>query len=539
MDNRIGRVGGISSERLSQDADPPLSFSRERGTPSKSSLDVARRAVLSDEMPPTRASDLMQDERMHEECGIFGVYAHGEDVAMLTYFGLYALQHRGQESAGIGVSDGSVVRVHTEMGLVAQAFDQTALESLPGHVAIGHTRYSTTGSTDLRNAQPMRFEHPDIGPFLLAHNGNLVNAHALRDELEKQGVRFTSNSDTEVLGHLLARAPGSTLQAVLADALPKVEGAYCLMLLSRDALVAARDPLGIRPLCLGRLSDLQTDGGDGYILASETCALDVVDAAWVCDVEPGEIVTVSNAGVSSTKIPNKVTARAMCSFELIYFARPDSVMMGQSLYEARRTMGRELATEEPVDADIVITLPDSGTPAAVGYAEASKIPFAEGLIKSRYITRTFIQPSQRLRESATRLKFNPLKHVLAGKRVILVDDSIVRGTTSKRIVEELRRAGATEVHMRIASPPIAWPCFMGIDIANRNELVAANNDIAGIARLLGADSLAYLSLEGLRRAMGRPDGDGYYFACFTGTYPVPVPKDLHADKLALGPKAVK
>jgi amidophosphoribosyltransferase len=476
---------------------------------------------------------LERDERMHEECGIFGVYAHGEDVAMLTYFGLYALQHRGQESAGIGVSDGAVIRVHKEMGLVSTVFQQETLESLPGHVAIGHTRYSTTGSPQLLNAQPMRFEHPQVGPFLLAHNGNLVNARKLRDELTARGARFTSTSDTEVLGHLLSETPGTTLAEVLAAVLPKVEGAYCLMLLSTDALVAARDPLGIRPLCLGRLTDLDTGGGDGYILASETCALDVVGAGFVCDIEPGEIVSVDRNGVTSTKIPNTVTARAMCSFELIYFARPDSEMMGKSLYEARRNMGRELAAESKIDADIVITLPDSGTPAAVGFSEASLIPFAEGLIKSRYISRTFIQPSQRLRESATRLKFNPLKHVLKDKRVVLVDDSIVRGTTSRRIVEELRRAGAREVHMRIASPPIAWPCFMGIDIADRNELVAANNDVAGIARLVGADSLAYLSLDGLRRAMGRPDGDGFCFACFTGQYPVRVPESLQVDKLAL------
>ena len=477
--------------------------------------------------------DIERDERMHDECGIFGVYAHGEDVAMLTYFGLYALQHRGQESAGIGVSDGTTVRLHKEMGLVSTVFKQDTLDSLTGHVAIGHTRYSTMGSTELPNAQPMRFEHPQVGTFLLAHNGNLVNAKKLRDEMKLKGTSFASTSDTEVLGHLLSEAPGTTLSEVLAAVLPRVEGAYCLMLLSADALVAARDPLGIRPLCLGRLTDLQTEGGDGYILASETCALDVVGANFVCDVEPGEIVTVDSKGVSSSKIPNTATARAMCSFELIYFGRPDSIMGGQPLYEARRNMGRELAAESKVDADIVITLPDSGTPAAVGFSEASLIPFAEGVIKSRYITRTFIQPSQRLRESATRLKFNPLKHVLKGKRVILVDDSIVRGTTSKRIVEELRRAGAKEVHMRIASPPLAWPCFMGIDIATRNELVAANNDVAGIARLVGADSLAYLSLEGLRRAMGRPDGDGFCFACFTGLYPVPVPESLHSDKLAL------
>ena len=475
----------------------------------------------------------VDDDKMHEECGIFGIYAHGEDVANLTYFGLYALQHRGQESAGIGVSDGTTIRMHKEMGLVSQVFDQPALEALSGFVAIGHTRYSTTGSPRLPNAQPMRFDHPVVGPFLLAHNGNLVSAAALRDELAADGVEFDSTSDTEVLGHLLARTPGDTLEAVLAAALPRVEGAYCLMMLTRDSLVAARDPLGIRPLCLGRLTDLETDGGDGYIVASETCALDVVGARFVCDVEPGEIISVTAGGVSSTKIPNSDTKRAMCSFEFIYFARPDSVMMGTSLYEARRAMGRELAAEAPGEADIVITLPDSGTPAAIGYAEASGIPFVEGMIKSRYITRTFIQPSQRLRESGTRLKFNPMRHVLEGQRVVLVDDSIVRGTTSRLIVEELRRAGAVEVHMRIASPPIVWPCFMGIDIASRNELIAAHNTQDEVGELVGADSMRYLSLEGLRKAVGRPDGEGFCFACFTGTYPVAVPAGHEGDKLSL------
>ncbi len=468
---------------------------------------------------------------MHEECGIFGVFADGEDVANLTYFGLYALQHRGQESAGIAVSDGQAITVHKEMGLVSQVFDQESLAGLSGHIAIGHTRYSTTGSARLPNAQPMRFEHPRIGPFLLAHNGNLTNARAVRARLEAEGVAFVSSSDTEIAGQLLARTPGQALDEVLAQALPQLDGAYCLILLSRDALVAARDPLGIRPLCLGRLTDTET--GDGSILASETCALDVVGAQFVREIEPGEIISISADGVRSTKIPRRADRRAMCSFEFIYFARPDSVLMGQSLYEARRAMGRELAAESPADGDIVITLPDSGTPAAVGFAEAAGIPFVEGMIKSRYITRTFIQPTQRLRESGTRLKFNPMRHVLSGKRVVLVDDSIVRGTTTRRIVEELRRAGAEQVHLRIASPPIMWPCFMGIDMASRSELIAAHNSEEEVGQIVGADSLHYLSLPGLRRAMGRPDGDGFCFACFNGEYPVDVPEGIKGDKLAL------
>jgi len=488
---------------------------------------------MSHRAPEFATHHQLANDKMHEECGVFGVFADGEDVANLTYFGLYALQHRGQESAGIGVSDGQTITDHKGMGLVSQVFDQTSLARLRGQIAIGHTRYSTTGSAKLPNAQPMRFEHPQIGPFLLAHNGNLTNAQAVRARLESQGVGFASSSDTEIVGRLLARTPGETLDAVLAKALPRIDGAYCLILLSRDTLVAARDPLGIRPLCLGRLTDLTTAPGDGCILASETCALDVVGAQFVREIEPGEIVSISADGVRSTNIPRQVARRAMCSFEFIYFSRPDSVLMGQSLYEARRAMGRELADESPADGDIVITLPDSGTPAAVGFAEASGIPFVEGMIKSRYITRTFIQPTQRLRESDTRLKFNPMRHVLADKRVVLVDDSIVRGTTTRRIVEGLRRAGAAEVHLRIASPPIMWPCFMGIDMASRSELIAAHHNEEGVGRIVGADSLHYLSLPGLRRALGRPDGDGFCFACFTGEYPVEVVEGIRGDKLAL------
>ena len=472
-------------------------------------------------------------ERMHEECGLFGVFHPDEDVANFTYFGLYALQHRGQESAGIAVSDGHEIRVFKEMGLVSQVFDQEAIDQLHGSIAIGHTRYSTTGSPRLPNAQPMGFDHPNLGPFQLAHNGNLTNTAQLRAELEAEGVTFITTSDTEVIGKLIARTPGESLEEALAAALPRAEGAYCLLFLTRDSLVAARDPLGIRPLCLGRFGDVEAPGGSGYVIASETCALDVIGATFITEIDPAEIVTVHRDGMRSHRIPHTVGHRAMCSFEFIYFARPDSVMMGQSLYEARRAMGRELAREAPADADVVITLPDSGTPAAVGYADEADIPFAEGMIKSRYITRTFIQPSQRLRESGIRLKFNPMRHVLEGKRVVLVDDSIVRGTTSRRIVEELRRAGASEVHMRIASPPIMWPCFMGIDIASRQELIAAHHTTEEVGDLLGCDSLHYLSIEGLRRAMGRPDGRGFCFACFDGQYPVSVPEQLEGDKLSL------
>jgi amidophosphoribosyltransferase len=471
-------------------------------------------------------------DKMHEECGVFGVRAPGDDVANLTYFGLYALQHRGQESAGMAVSDGTTIRVHREMGLVAQVFDQPHLDGMPGDLAIGHTRYSTTGSARLPNAQPMRFDHGQVGPVAFGHNGNLVNTAALREEMLEAGHEFETSSDTEVIGAVLSRTAGERLETVLQRALPRLAGAYCLVFCTTDSLVAARDPLGIRPLCLGRLEN-NTDDGSGYIIASESCALDVVGATFIRDIEPGEIVTIDATGVHSVRMPHRIAPRAMCSFEFIYFARPDSVMMGRSLYEVRANMGRELAAESPAEADIVITLPDSGTPAAIGYADASGIPFHEGMIKSRYITRTFIQPNQRLRESGTRLKFNPMRHVLEGRRVVLVDDSIVRGTTSKRIVEELRRAGALEVHMRIASPPIVWPCFMGIDIASRNELIAANNSQDEIAALLGCDSLHYLTLDGLKRALRQQDGEGFCFACLTGKYPLEVPQQMEMDKLAL------
>ena len=479
---------------------------------------------------------MLELDKPREECGVFGVYAPGEDVANIVYFGLSALQHRGQESAGIAVSHLGRLSVTKGMGLVSQVFDESALEKLPGELGIGHTRYSTTGSVTLGNAQPMRFEHPSIGPFLIAHNGNLTNAGKLRDELSSKGASFEFSSDTEVLGKLIGATSGDDLVEVLKRALPDTKAAYCLLFLTGDRLVAVRDSLGIRPLCLGRLGDLDAPGGAGYIVASESAALDIVGAELVRDVEPGEIVSVSARGLESSYLagqqgPSK--NRAMCSFEFIYFARPDSVMMGRSLYEARVAMGHELGREAPVAADIVITLPDSGTPAALGYVEATGIRFVEGMIKSRYVTRTFIQPSQHLRDSDIRLKFNPMRHVVGGRRVIVVDDSIVRGTTSRRLVEEIRRAGASEVHMRIASPPLAWPCFMGIDIASRNELIAAHHDETEIASLLGADSLRYLSIAGLRRAVGRPEGDGFCFACFTGQYPVPVPERLEADKLAL------
>ncbi|HET9848560.1 MAG TPA: amidophosphoribosyltransferase [Candidatus Dormibacteraeota bacterium] len=466
----------------------------------------------------------LADERMHEECGLFGIHAPGEEVANLTYFGLYALQHRGQESAGIATSDGRSLRMHKDVGLVAQAFDQPALDRLTGHLALGHTRYSTTGSNRVENAQPIMVEHPQLGTIAIAHNGNLTNTETLRRGLEQDGVRFKTSSDTEVIAELFAHTTGIDLVGVIRRALPRLQGAYCLLVLTADSLVGVRDPLGIRPLCLGRLHD------GGSILSSETCALDTVGAELVREVEPGEAVLLGHGEpIAEQVLPSP--RKAMCMFEFIYFARPDSRLQGQSLYEARRNMGRELARESPADADIVISLPDSGTPAAVGFAEASGIPYSEGLIKSRYITRTFIQPNQRLRNVGIKLKFNPLREILNGKRVVLVDDSIVRGTTSRKIVEELRRAGTAEVHMRVSSPPIQWPCFMGIDIASRSELIASGRSVEQVEQLIGADSLKYLSKAALLQAV--KNVTGFCMACFDGDYPVPVPVQLEMDKLAL------
>ncbi len=472
----------------------------------------------------------MADERMKEECGLFGINAPGEEVANLTYFGLYALQHRGQESAGIATSDGATIRVHKDVGLVSQVFDESSLEGLVGHLALGHTRYSTTGSNRLVNAQPIVVTHPQLGMVAIGHNGNLTNSTALRSALEAEGVCFKTSSDTEVIGELLVRTPGSDLVAVLRRALPRLQGAYCLLVLTADTLVGVRDPLGIRPLCLGRLPE------GGAIIASETCALDTVGAELVREIDPGEAVVLSGGEPRAEQVMPSVR-KATCMFEFIYFARPDSRLQGHSLYEARRNMGRQLAHEAPADADMVISIPDSATPAAVGYAEQSGIPYSEGLIKNRYITRTFIQPTQRLRNIGIKLKFNPLREILDGKRVVLVDDSIVRGTTTRKVVEELRRAGASEIHMRVSSPPIQWPCFMGIDIASRAELIASGRSVAEVERVIGADSLRYLSKGGLFRAV--PNVNGFCMACFDGDYPVPIPVQMEMDKLALEGAAVR
>lgn len=454
----------------------------------------------------------MFGDHPHEECGVFGIYAPGEDVARLTFFGLYALQHRGQESAGIAVSDGKKISAHKQMGLVAQAFDEQSLEPLKGHIGIGHTRYSTTGSSLIANAQPYTMESY-FGPLALAHNGNLTNATDLRTTVLKRGVGLTSTSDSEVATMVLLGGDGPSWGDRIDHFMNCAEGAYCLTILTKDALYAVRDPLGLRPLCLGKLGD------SGWVVASESCALSTIGADWVRDIEPGEAIMIDGDG-PRTISRHPAPRSALCLFEYIYFARPDSMLQNQLIHSVRMELGRELAREAPVAADVVMGVPDSATPAAIGYAQESGLPYTEGLIKNRYIGRTFIQPDDRIRKQGVKLKFNPLSSTLAGKRVILVDDSIVRGNTSGPIVRLLRDSGAAEVHVRVSSPPIRHPCFMGVDMATYPELIAHRMDVPEIQDYIQADSLAYLSYEGLLRATGR-DPNSFCGACFTGKYPIP------------------
>jgi amidophosphoribosyltransferase len=458
---------------------------------------------------------------LHEACGVFGIYAPGEDVARITFFGLYALQHRGQESAGITTGDGKELRTFKAMGLVVQVFNEEELSFLKGHVAIGHTRYSTTGSSKVCNAQPIVVD-ADLGQLALGHNGNLVNAEGLSAQLVESGERLDTTTDSELIAKAIASAPGLDWETRIGQAMHRFQGAFSLVMASPNTLYAARDPLGVRPLCIGRLKG-------GWVVASETCALDTVGAEFVREVEPGELVIMNGDGLRSVQVLEG-RRRAMCIFEFIYFARPDSEIDGQSVHLARQEMGRHLAREYPVDADIVIPVPDSAIPAATGYAQEAGIPFGEGLIKNRYIGRTFIQPDQRLRQVGVRLKFNPLPRVLEGKRVVVVDDSIVRGTTTPPVISLLRKAGAKEVHMRVCAPPMAYPCYLGVDTARRSELIAANMTVEQIRRHIGADSLGYLSLEGLLDSVGRRE-EHYCRACFTGSYPIPI--QLEMDKLIL------
>ena len=473
-----------------------------------------------------------EDDHLHEACGVFGIYAPDEDVARLTYFGLYALQHRGQESAGIATTDGRNLNVFTRMGLVAQVFDEAAMAGLRGPesaAAIGHTRYSTTGSNRACNAQPIVVHDADLGPLALAHNGNIINALPLKTRLQEQGGAFAGTTDSEVIAQALVYTPGRTWVSRLRTLMPRLQGAYSLTLLTPSALYAVRDPFGIRPLCLGRLPS------GAWVVASESCALQTVGATFEREVQAGEIVQIDAAGLTTWATPAAAVG-ALCVFEHIYFARPDSKIGGRSNYLARQAMGRRLAIEHPAAADIVIGVPDSAIPAAIGFAQQAGLPYSEGLVKNRYIGRTFIQPNQQMRARGVELKFNPLPEVLDGQRVVVVDDSIVRGTTTRPIVELLRKAGAREVHVRIHSPAMRHPCYLGVDTARREELIAHRLSVAEICREIGADSLGYLSLEGLFAAVSADGGreDALCQGCFTGNYPMPVQMELPLDaKLAL------
>jgi amidophosphoribosyltransferase len=462
-------------------------------------------------------SHLLDDDKFHDHCGVFGVYGHPE-AAKLAYLGLYALQHRGQESAGICSSTGEELICKRGMGHVEEIFPREVLESLPGKHAIGHTRYSTAGDTDLRNAQPLKVSCHK-GQVALAHNGNLVNATTVRKELESRGDIFQTTSDTEVILHYFARSRQAGVPEAVAEALDKVVGAYSLVMLFKDAIYGIRDPRGFRPLSLGKLND-------AYVLASETCAFDLIDAQYIRDVEPGEMVILDSRGITSLRFAPPAR-KSQCIFEHVYFSRPDSNVFGRSVHESREIMGRRLAQEHPAVADIVVPVPDSGVPAATGFAEESGIPFKNALIRNHYVGRTFIEPSQAIRDFGVKLKLNPVRSLMEGKRVVLVDDSLIRGTTSRKIVRIVREAGAREVHMRISCPPTLSPCFYGVDTPTRKELIAATHSVEEIREFLGADSLGYLSIEGMRAAVGDTQGH-FCLACYTSEYPTAIQEPLIA-----------
>jgi len=441
-------------------------------------------------------------------CGVFGIFGH-EEAANLTYLGLHALQHRGQESAGIVASDGQKMRAHRSMGLVADVFTAPIIETLPGRSAIGHVRYSTAGGSHMKNAQPLQVSFAG-GQLAVAHNGNLVNFDAERKALEADGAIFQSDSDTEIVIHGIARSKAPTFEGRVVEALKRLDGAFSMLFLTEKQLVAFRDPIGFRPLVLGRVKN-------AYAIASETTALDLIEAEYLREIEPGELVIIDEQGLRSS-FPLAKKGPGRCIFELVYFARPDSTLFGQSVFEVRKRLGQRLAKEHPVEADLVIAVPDSGVPAAVGYAKESGLPYDVGLIRSHYVGRTFIEPQQSIRHFGVKLKLAPVRSTLEGKRVVVVDDSIVRGTTSRKIVKMLKASGAKEVHLRISSPPTQWPCFYGIDTPSRQELIAASHSVEEIARYVTADSLGYLSMEGLTWAAGDPEGRSYCAACFSGHY---------------------
>lgn len=456
-----------------------------------------------------------EDDKPREACGVFGIYAPEEDVARLAYFGLYALQHRGQESAGIAVGDGERIKCHKAMGLVGEVFSGEVVERLQGKVALGHVRYSTTGDSAVENAQPLVF-HYQHGMLALGHNGNLTNYGELRQKLAGEGAVFQTTSDSELIVSILARTTRDNLAEGILKTMSLIRGAYSLAVITENRLYGVRDPMGVRPLCLGRYRQ-------GYALASESAALDTIGAEFIRDVEPGEVVMIDERGITSFH-DHYPSRRALCIFEFVYFARPDSVIDGLNVQQVRGALGRELAREFPRQADLVVPVPDSATCAALAYATATGITFSEGLVKNRYIGRTFIRPSQALRELGVRMKLNAVRQVLDGKRVVLIDDSIVRGTTSSKIVQMIRDVGAKEVHMLVSSPPIHHSCYYGIDTSKRSELIAASNDLEGITALIGADSLHYLSLEGLYAAMAPLAPESFCVACFSGNYPIPVPE---------------
>ena len=462
-------------------------------------------------------------DKLHEECGVVGVYGHPE-AANLVYLGLYALQHRGQESAGIVASTHSKMRLEVGMGLVADVFDPIRILKLPGPLAIGHNRYSTAGKSELVNAQPCMINY-SAGSLALAHNGNLVNAHAIRKGLGSKGAIFQSTNDSEVIVHLMAQSKAETFVDRAAEALRQVSGAYSLVLMTKTELVAARDPHGFRPLCLGKL-----DGA--YIVASETCVMDLIEAEFIREVEPGELILINDQGIQSF-FPFKKVETKHCVFEHIYFARPDSFIFGEHVYTARKNMGRAMAQESPADVDLIVPVPDSGVVSAMGFAEESGIPFEMGLIRNHYVGRTFIEPQSQIRHFGVKLKLNAVKKIIAGKRVAIIDDSIVRGTTSRKIVKMLRDAGAKEVHLRISAPPILHSCFYGIDTPTKEELIAHTHNLEETRQYLAADSLAYLSLEKMMEVLENGKKK-FCSACFDGNYPVPIPdKELDTNQMGL------
>ena len=459
---------------------------------------------------------MLPSDKFRDECGVVAIYSHPE-AETLAYLGLHALQHRGQESAGIVTSDGMTLHIHKAMGLVADIFTEKKLSRMRGTLAIGHTRYSTTGDSALLNAQPIMVQS-NKGMIALAHNGNLTNAGEIRARMEAQGSIFQTSSDTEVIVHLIAHSREQTLPEAIADALRQVEGAFSLVMISPDRIFAARDPRGFRPLAMGRIPALPGQRQDTIVFASETCAFDLVGATYEREVKPGELIIVGPEGIAS-KVYTPALAQSSCIFEHVYFSRPDSRVFGRPVQESREQLGRQLAIEAPADADLIVPVPDSGVTAAMGYAAESGIPLRFGLIRNHYVGRTFIEPQQAVRDFGVKLKLNPVRSLLEGKRVVLIDDSIVRGTTSKKIVRMIRNAGAKEVHMRISCPPTISPCFYGVDTPRKKELIAANNTVEEIRKYIGADSLSYLSLEGLKKACHDGEKTTYCTACYTGSYP--------------------